>query len=158
MDELISYRQELLFALERDIDELTCLGSTLSENNGHRSSDIPPHSPHYLLFHLWVLETHEFTVQIQYILEADLPRLEFFDDEAWMANHYSPKEPIQVIIQDTARLLSNEIALLCELPLSAWSRAARHPRWGVHTLQWWVELQHEVTIQHMQEVKRLLAA
>jgi hypothetical protein len=158
MEELIAYRNELLSALGRDVEELATLVSTLAADDGYRLSASSTSGAHYTLFHLWALETQDFALQLRRILEEEVPRLDSFDDAAWMASHYTLEEPIQAIIQDMVKMLSAEIEMLEGLPALSWSRFARHPRWGVHTLQWWVELQHEVTSQYLQELHRLVAA
>jgi hypothetical protein len=158
MEELIAYRHELLSALGREVEELATLVSTLAADNGYRPSASIESAAHYALFHLRALETQEFALQLRRILEEEVPRLDSFDDAAWMASQYTVEEPIQAIIQDMVRMLSAEIEMLEGLPALSWSRFARHPRWGVHTLLWWVELQQEVTSQHLLELHRLLAA
>ena len=62
-----------------------------------------------------------------------------FDDDGWMATRYDPAEPVQSILADYARLRQQELSWLHDLPPAAWNRTARHPWWGVRTLQWWVE-------------------
>jgi hypothetical protein len=158
MEELIAYRHELLSALGRDVEQLTTLVSTLVEDDGYRPSDSIADVAHYTLFHLRALETQEFALLLRRILEEEMPRLASFDDAAWIASHYTVEEPVQTIIQDMVKILSEEIEMLEGLPAQSWSRFARHPRWGVHTLLWWVELQHEITSQHLQELHRILAA
>jgi hypothetical protein len=152
MDELIAYRQELLSALERDVEELNHLGGSLAGQDWYRRLQGDSHTPHFFVFQIWALETHEFEVQVRRILAEDMPLLDIFEAKAWITDHYVPDEPVQTILQGFSDTRLTEIALLRELSPSDWSRAARHPWWGVHTLQWWVELQNEFIHQHIQKL------
>lgn len=155
MDELIAYRGELLSALESVIPELETIGRGKSPKQWHRTprKDVP--TPHYTLVHLWVLEAREFALYLRRIIDEETPQLELFDDRAWMKDHYRPKEQPRLIVQDFAQLRKLELNWLRQLPRASWSRTARHPEWGVHTLQWWVELQLECSRQHLNELSHL---
>ena len=157
MDELIAYRQDLLSALERDIEHLARCEASSSYDSWYKRAGATPHTPHYTLFHLRTLEAQEFAVQISRILNEDMPELALFDDHTWLADYYTVGETPQAIVQDFSILRRLEIEMLNQLSAPAWSRSARHPWWGVHTLQWWVELQHDVSRQQIQELNRLLA-
>jgi hypothetical protein len=158
MDELIAYRQELLSALERVISELSTIVGGASSKKWHRITEIDLHTPHQILAHLWGLEASEFAPYIRRINDEETPLLALFDDKAWMARHYKPKDQPRLITQDFANLRWLELNWLRQLPPSGWSRTARHPWWGVHTLQWWVELQLEYSRQHLSDISRLLNA
>ncbi len=156
MEELLSYRQELLSALEADITTLARIEAGISAKGWHRSSGNDQPTPHYTLARLWVDDAHGFTPQIRLILDEDMPLLLDFDTEAWLAEHYDPEEPARVMIEDFASLRTWEVGMLCGLLSASWSRAARHPRWGVRTLQWWVEQQSENSRQHLSQLSPLL--
>jgi hypothetical protein len=156
MDELITYRQELFLALEKIIPELARIVNGTPFNEWHRKTVSDLHTPFYTLVHLWVLEAKEFALNLRHIYEEDTPLLTFFDDEAWMIDHYRPKERPRDIVQDFAHLRRQELDWLGELPAAGWSRTARHPCWGVHTLQWWVELQLEYSRQHLSQLSHSL--
>jgi hypothetical protein len=155
MDELIAYRQELLSAMEGVTSELSMIvaDTRLNEWQRSREKDLP--TPHYTLVHLWLLEAKEFAINIRRINDEETPLLVLFDDKAWMRSHYRPKELPRIILQEFATLRRQELDWLCQLPTASWSRTARHPWWGVHTLQWWVELQLENSRQHVGELSRL---
>jgi len=156
MDELTPYRQELLSALERVVSELSKkVADTLSSNWYHISGG-NVHTPHYTLAHLRALEAREFAIQIRRILDEETPLLSIFDDQVWMASHYKPDEPVQIIMEDFANLRKQVLNGLFNLDPADWSRTARHPWWGMHTLQWWVELQLDYSYQHLREIYHLL--
>ncbi len=110
---------------------------------------------HYILFHLRELEAQVYTPQLPRFLAEDNPTLPVFDDQAWMAIHYLPDEPATSITTDLCRLRSSELEWLRGVPPTGWSRLARHPWWGVHTLQWWVEMQLDESIQHRKRLPPL---
>jgi hypothetical protein len=156
MDELIAYRQGLLAASEEVISGLSRIVMRTSFKDWHRKTGGDLHTPFYYLVHLWVLEAREFALNIRRINDEDTPLLINFDDEAWMKSHPQPKERPRNILLDIGTLRSQELDWLRQLPAASWSRTARHPNWGVHTLQWWVELQLEYSHQHLSLLSRLL--
>jgi hypothetical protein len=156
MEELITYRQELLSALEADITLLTKIVAGTSTQSWYRPLGGDQTTPHYILARLWVDDAHGFTPQIRRTLDEEMPLLLVFDAEAWMADHYDPEEPARVMTENFASLRTWELGLLCGLPPASWSRSARHPRWGVHTLQWWVELQRDCSYQQLSRLTPLL--
>jgi hypothetical protein len=156
MDELIAYRQELLSALERLIFDLAGLVKRTPFKDWHRKVESDRHTAHQILFHLWTLEAGEFALYFRRINDEETPQLPVFDDAAWMKKHYQSKEKPRNILSDFTNLRLMEIDWLRRLPVASWSRIARHPSWGVHTLQWWVELQLEYSRQHLSDLSRIL--
>jgi hypothetical protein len=156
MDELITYRQELLSALEQDITVLARAKAVISSKEWYRTLSGGQPTPHYILASLWVEDSREYSVNIRRILDEEMPLLEILDTEAWMAADYDPDVPVHIIIEDFAALRQWEIGLLCGLPPAIWSRAARHPHYGVHTLQWWAELQRDSSHQYLSQLTPLL--
>ena len=156
MDELIAYRQELLSALERVVSDLTVLVYRFPFKEWHRKVGNERHTAHQILVHLWTLEASEFALYVRRINDEDTPLLPIFDDAAWMNKRYQPKEQPRNILNDFTNLRTQELEWLRQLPSTSWSRTARHPRWGVHTLQWWVELQLEYSRQHLNDLSRIL--
>ena len=156
MDELIAYRQELLSALEHVITDLAALVETTPFKDWHRRLENERHTAHQILVHLWTLEASEFALYVRRINDEDAPLLPLFNDAAWMNMHYQAKEKPRNILSDFINLRSLELDWLRQLPPASWSRIARHPWWGVHTLQWWVELQLEYSRQHLSDLSRIL--
>jgi hypothetical protein len=149
MEELITYRQELLAALEADITTLARIETSFSSQDWYCPLGGDHSTPHFTLARIWAEDAHGFAPQIRRILDEEKPLLSVFDAEAWLADHYDPEEPARIIIENFASLRTWELGLLCGLAPASWSRTARDPRWGVHTLQWWVELQRNFSHQHL---------
>jgi hypothetical protein len=154
MEELIAYRQELLSALEEQINSLASAVAGISSKDWNRTFAPDQPIPHHTLACLWAEESQEYSKNIHRILDEEMPMLTVFNTEAWMAAHYDEDVPAQLIVEDFAAVRQWELGVLCGLPPASWSRTARHPWWGVHALQWWVELQREATHQH---ISRLLS-
>ena len=157
MEELDTYRQELLSALEGVVKALSKTLASISTHAWLLSYGQDTHTPHYTLAHLRELEEQVFSLQLCRILEEDSPVLPIFDDKAWMAGHYDPGKPARLILEEFTHLRTQEVNGLRALPSEGWSRIARHPWWGVHTLQWWVGLQLDYSHQHLKELAAFLA-
>ncbi len=114
----------------------------------HRSIHPGESTLHYILFHLRELDAQVYIRQLPRFLAEDNPTLSVFDDQAWMAAHYQMDEPAASIMADVLRLRGSEMEWLRTLTPPGWSRQARHPWWGMRTLQWWVEQQLGESIQH----------
>lgn len=152
MEELDTYRQGLLFALEGVITDLSKTMTAMPPNSWQHPYKYGSHTSHYTMAHLCALEAQFFNPVLHRIVEEDDPLLPLFDDPSWMANHYEPDKPVQMIFVEFATLRKQEVIWLSSLPLECWRNTARHPWWGLHTLQWWVELQLEYSHQHLAEL------
>lgn len=156
MDELNTYREELLVALESVVGELAKIVAGMPDRQWNQPIDPAGHTPHYRLFHLRILELEIFTTQLPRFLIEDTPTLPAFDSEGWMEEHYSPRESPSAILEELSQLRHQELAWLRDLSPAGWSRVGRHPWWGLHTLQWWVELQVDYSHQHLKQISALL--
>ena len=155
MEEIIAYREDLLKALGDVVEGLSETVARLPALAWHQSIRPGESALHFILFHLRELEAQVYTRQLPRFLAEDNPTLPVFDDQAWMAIHYRPDEPAASIMTGLCRLRSSELEWLRRLPPTGWSRMARHPWWGVHTLQWWVELQLEDSFNHLKRLPAL---
>jgi len=158
MEEILAYRQALLSALLEVVDELAKTVTAIPTQAWYISSSPDSHTPHFTLAHLRELEAQVFARNLQRIQAEDGPGLPLFDDEAWMARHYQPHEAVQNILNELARMRKQEVSWLRDLPAASWSLTGRHPRVGVRTLQWWVELQLDTSRQHVRQITSSLAS
>lgn len=152
MKELNAYRAELLSALETVVEEMAGKMDAMPASKLHQPLHGDSRSPHFLIFHLRELEAKVFIPNETRILVEDTPSLPAFDDQAWMGLHYAKQEPVRSIMDELASLRHQELTWLHKLSPANWSRLARHPWWGVHTLQWWVELQLEYSTQLLRQL------
>ncbi len=152
MEEIEAYREDLLSMLGGVVSTLIKAATSLPPEVWHQPVHPGLDVPHYIVFHLRALEDQVFTRQLPRILVEETPTLAVFDDHAWMAEHYRPDEAVSAIVEQIASLRGSELAWLRGLPPAGWSRLSRHPWWGIHTLQWWVELQLELSNQHLKQL------
>ena len=156
MEELATYRLELIGALMRVVEELSPLVAAMPIHA--RRNPLAPnfHSSHFILAHLRALDEQEFVTNLRRIQAQDLPLLAAFDERAWMEAHYRQEEPASEILEGLRRMRGEEVEWLRNLPYSDWSRMGRHPWWGLRSLQWWVERQLDSSLQHRQQLKAFL--
>jgi hypothetical protein len=157
MEELDAYRHGLLSALESVIPELSRIAASIPADAWRIPKKPGAHTPHYTLAHMYELEAQVFSPLLRSIVDNDARLLPSFDDSSWMSSHYEPGKPAQMILEEYTHLLGQEVRWLRSLSPKSWSRTARHPWWGVHTLQWWVEQQLESSRQHLSEITAFLA-
>jgi hypothetical protein len=153
MDELLTYRKNLLEALEGVVSELRQAAASIPTAGWHTSPAPDQPTPHQVLAHLRALEAHAIALRLRRILDESEPYLPLFDDDGWMAGNYDPSEAVTSILDDYARLRKQEMAWLKDLPAKAWNRTARHPWWGVRALQWWVEQALLTARQHLEQLQ-----
>jgi len=141
MDELIAYRQGLISALESVVPELSKTVAAIPPKEWQLQNKTDTHTFHYRLAHLCEFEAQAFNTLLRRITSSGATLLPLFDDHDWIESLYNPAKPVQVIVEEFVRSLRQEVMWLRALPQDSWSLTARHPWWGVHTFQWWVELQ-----------------
>ena len=157
MEEIIAYRQQLLSALRNVAKEVSQLVLAIPADDWYIAFGLDATTPHYTLAHLRELEIQVFGLQLRRFLVEDTLLLPLFDDVSWMAEHYDPSETAQAILEEFTCLRSQEVLWLQDLSSESWNRSARHPWWGVRTLQWWVELQLDFSHQHLRELSAYLS-
>ena len=85
--------------------------------------------------------------RIGLILEEESPKLQSFDPEEWMDEHYNAQEAVREILDEIQRLRSKGSKMIQPLDPDDWSREGKHPSFGVRTLQWWIEY----SVSHFEE-------
>jgi len=156
MEELYAYRTDLITALGGVVDELAKIVNRLDASQWRLAINPAGHTPHYILFHLDALESQFFATQLPRILAEETPTLPVFEDRSWMADHYRLTEPPSAILGEFGELRHQELAWIYKIPPALWCRMARHPWWGLHAFQWWVELQADYSYQHLKQLSSLL--
>jgi hypothetical protein len=137
MDELLGYRQNLLNRLDSIVGELRAAASALPPEAWNQP--LNGQTRHWWLAHLRAIEDQALSMRLRRIRDEYCPYLQLFDDGAWMAAYYDPHEPPESLLAGYARLREEELEWLQVMAPSIWNRTARHPWFGVRTLQWWGE-------------------
>jgi hypothetical protein len=152
VEELDTYRADLLAALEEVLGQLSAAVARLPALAWQQSIGPGLGTPQWILFHLYALEAQVFSTQLPRMLKEDQPLMPAFDEEAWMAGNYNADIPAAAVLAHLGELRRQELDWLRKLSPSGWSRLSRHPWWGVHTLQWWVELQLDYSVQTLKQL------
>lgn len=156
VEEIVEYRQDLLSALEGVAGELSGVVERIPPDAWSSPSALYARTPHYVLASLQAHESQLFSAALHRIVEEESPLFPLFDVQVWMAEHYQPDTPVTEILAEFCSLRRQDVTWLRTLPAETWNRLGRHPWWGKRTLLWWVELQLEVSRQHLRELSASL--
>ena len=151
-EQLIRYRQELLERLNSIASDISKAAAAIPPGRLHEPLESGD-SPHRVLAHLRAIGSKALSIRLQRILDEEEPFLPIFYDDQWMDAHYDPHEPLEKIIADYSELRREQLEMIKDLPPHKWNRTARHPWWGVKTLQWWVEQILRYDEEHLQKLR-----
>jgi hypothetical protein len=152
MEELFAYRQALLAELQSNVEQLAHTLRAIPDTAWHKPLLAHAHTPYGILLHLRELEAHWFAVQLPRLVHETSPVLSACTEEGSMDGQNQPVEQSEDILEEFSRLRNQELIWLRSLTSSDWSRIGRHPWYGVHTLQWWVEYQLDLSQQYLHEL------
>jgi hypothetical protein len=156
MTELAEYRNRLIARYASQAEEVARMVEGLPEGRIKRELEPGGWSTHQVLFHLRDLEARAFVPRIAKILEQESPRLQRFNSEEWMDQHYDPGLAVGDMLNELKDLRSKGSRLIETLGSDGWSRTGEHPNFGVRTLQWWVEYAVSHFDEHLEHLARTL--
>lgn len=152
MKELIEYRKSLLNKLVSSAYDFraVCL----------KAKD--PYAPlndgwnvHQVAVHVRDIDKLVYGVRARRTAVESNPEFSNFDGDAFMAQHYSPDEPLDQILNEFTENVEALVQLLREVPDETWSRESRHVTLGHgFTLQSWVERDLAHIEEHLKTVKQ----
>jgi len=145
MDELLEYRQRMVMKIANAAELIEA--AILSNNDPTQPLESGGWNLHQVITHMRDVNQHVYLPRLHRIIDEENPMFENFDGEAWMAEHYQPQEPIQKAVSEFKEQCQSSADWLKNLPQEAWNRPGRHPSFGKHSLQWWVER----TLAHISE-------
>ena len=145
MEELIEYREQLLLRLLEAAGEFRIACLAIKD----------PFAPveagwnvHKLAVHTRDVDKLVYGVRARRTIKEDNPEFPNFDGDAYMAEHYDAKEPLQAILNDLVSSMDELVKMLRGLSGEAWNRESRHAtQGGGFTLQVWVER----SLKHIEE-------
>lgn len=155
MDELLAYRQRLLLRLEQVPSDFETIIQQAVEFDLPQPPNPGAYSLRQHIAHVRDAEKFLFLPAFQRILKEKNPRIEDIEDLGWVTAPPKVEEHPEKIWQEIAALHHNLIATLEDMDMREWSREARHPRVGLHTLQWWVERCLTHAEEHLSQVKAM---
>ncbi len=142
----------LLERIEESGKELLAYVTRLPEEDLHHSPGGDEWTIHAILAHLRDVEEQVFLKRAQLILKEVAPAVEDFDQEAWSAKHYSPKEPVKKILADWRKARRKFVGLLDRTPDKEWTRCAVHPYFGNISLDWLATHDYAHTLDHLHQL------
>lgn len=145
MDELLEYRQRMVKKIAEAPEKLEAAIVQIKDHTQPLESD--GWNLHQVIAHMRDVNKHVYLPRLHRIMVEDNPMFENFDGDAWMAENYQPQEPILEVIAEFKEQCLSSANWLKDLPHVAWNRPGRHPSFGKHSLQWWVER----TLAHINE-------
>jgi hypothetical protein len=146
LKELRLYRKKMIADFGALPDELerayrAASSSTRELKPGERSAQ-------QVLRELLFMEIRAFGPRLRAILDEELPTFEFVVDEAGFEPGTLPEE----MMEGYRIVRLEELGWIEAMPGEAWSRAARHPWFGIRTFQWWVEKSLVYAKDHVEEL------
>jgi hypothetical protein len=150
MEQLLSYRDQLISRLERSVDEFC--EACLRAGDVHRHGD--GWNIHQTVVHLRDAHRLVYGLRARRTAEQDNPLFEDFDQDAWMAAHYDPGEPLDQALAELKKNVLDLAKWLRHQPPETWARESRHEvMGGGFTLQTWVERGLAHIEGHLEEVR-----
>ena len=153
-EQLVRYRQNLMGRLVAIAGDLAHTAAAIPRDKLHKPLE-NGESPHRVLANLRAIGAQALSIRLQRILDEEEPYLPIFSDDQWMAAHYDPDKPLEKIIAAYIELRREQVDMIKGLPPHSWNRTARHPWWGVKTLQWWVEQILHYDEEHLQKLREV---
>lgn len=130
-------RDELIVRLDSAPAELHWAVFTLPEDRWYTRPGKGQWSAHEIASHTRDIAAQVYLPRIWRILAEDDPELALFDENAWMAEHYNPAEPMDHILDELDQAHRDMAALLLNRSEADWARTGRHPEHGACTAIWW---------------------
>jgi hypothetical protein len=153
MKQLNEYREKLLIRLEQAANEFraACLAA------GSPSEPIEPDSwsVHQVAAHTRDVDKMVYGVRARRTLTEDNPTFPSFDGDAYMRQHYDPREPLSSMLDEFVTSVQSLAKSLREMPPEGWSRESSHETLGSGlTVQAWVERGLDHIEEHFATVRK----
>ncbi len=110
---------------------------------------------HQIAFHVRGIEREVYGMRVRRTLKEDNPEFKNFDPEKWMADSYTPEEPLEKILAEFSASMNDVCDQLAAMPQTGWSRLSRHEALGKElTLQLWAERGLAHLEDHLKTLKK----
>ena len=152
MKELLEYRVNLMEKLEEAAKAFRA--ECLAVQDPHKPLE-DSWTVHQIAVHTRDIDKLVYGLRVRRTAMEDNPEFPNFNGEAYLADHYDPKESLRELLDGFVRSVEALIELLRALPPEAWSRVSRHTTLGSGlTLQTWVEKNLGHIEEHLADVKK----
>jgi hypothetical protein len=148
-------RAALLARLEAVVNDLAWAMAQFSPEQLNWEPAPGEWSAHAVLAHLRDVEEQVYGLRVRRILTEEHPALADFDEGAWHAEHYNPKEPIKRLLAKYRAARQKELALLRAAPESAWTRWGTHPAYGKVRLDWLAARIYVHALNHLVQILQI---
>ena len=152
MDELHAYRRQMMAQARAQLQRLTAGVEKIDPGSMYTPLEEGGWSAHQVLVHMRDVEQLAFWPRVEDMLQHDQPDLQYFDEGAWMQEHYDEAEPVQAILADFEEARTKMLAAVETADPQGWSRTGRHPTQGLRTVQWWFEYALSHTEDHLAQL------
>ena len=152
MNPLEVYRRRLLDRYAAIAGDLENLVKQIPQNDWYQPFNQDGWSVCRVVTHLWDWENGVFMRCLEQILNGKNAVLIDIEESAWEEKYRPHDERLDQVLMDYKSLRMRELNWLQVIPQIAWNRTGRHPRFGVRTVQWWVEQ----SLVHAEHHKRQL--
>lgn len=149
---LAAYRHDLLRHYLEQVDSLRASLQAWPEGLEHRPIQPGEWSPHQVLWHVRAVEIQAYIPRLERLLAQDHARLQDFDGQAWMEEHYTTQEAWPRMVADVLAARQRMSTRLEAADKEVWSRVGEHSYWGPRTLMWWVERCVAHLDEHLQQL------
>ena len=152
MEELIEYRKQLMDRLAAAPKEFRTACLAVKDPSAPIEAGW---NVHQLAVHTRDVDKLIYGVRARRTIQEDNPEFPNFDGDAYMAEHYNAREPLQHVLNDLVSSVDELTEMVRGLSGGAWTRESRHATQGAgFTLQHWVERSLKHIEEHLATVKK----
>lgn len=152
MIELLEYRKQLMDRFEEAAKEFRA--ACLAAKDPFTPLEADGWNVHQIAVHTRDVDKLVYGLRARRTLDEANPLFPNFDGDAYMAAHYTAKEPLRDILNELVSSVETLTKRLRSLPEAAWSRESMHEtQGGGLTLQIWVERGLKHLEEHLATVR-----
>ena len=153
MEELNDYRSRLVDRLEAATKEFRA--ACLEVKDIYAPIEPGGWNVHQVAVHARDVEELVYGLRARRTLQEDNPEFPNFDGEAYLREHYDPKESLRSILDGLVASVESLAVMLRGMPVEGWSRLSRHAtQGGGLTSQTWVERGLKHIEEHLAAVQQ----
>jgi hypothetical protein len=152
MEELYAYRQQIVDKARDQVRRLRAGLGQIDPEGIFTPLEDGGWSVHQVLVHMRDVEQHAFLPRVKNMLMHEQPELAYFDEGAWMEEHYDEHEPFVAVLSGFEQARTMLLEAVEGADPQGWSREGRHPTQGLRSVQWWFEYALRHTEEHLQQL------
>ena len=150
--EALDYRQHLIDEIANSTEAFCAACRAVSDP--FQPLEAGGWNTHQIAVHVRDVDAQVYGMRIRRSVTEENPLFPNFDQDAWIAEHYDPDEPLNPILDELSASVTDLVRLLRSLPDPAWSRPSRHELTGDFVLQTWVKRALSHLKEHLETVEK----